>query len=192
MQLTLFCLIWITGLYVFNSLVAREFKKISLKPVFLYISTLAMLGVYGETIFGNVYNYLLGHLLWQYTIFPIHHGYTSRFALVLWGMYGFHLYLMHDSLGKRNIKSAKHLSLIFCVEAIIIEALVNLTYRATFGKYIFYYFPADLWHLTSIEVLPVYVVGGFAINEALKRTKPEPIFFGLAATMLAFVLIFLT
>jgi hypothetical protein len=190
-QLILFAASWAIGIYAFNSVVARRFKKIDVKFALLYVSTLAMLGVYGEVILGNLYAHIFGHPLWRYTVLPVHHAYTSHFALCLWGIYGFHLYLMHDNLEKRNTKAIKYLPLLFCIEAIIIEGLVNLTFRATFGRYIFYYFPSDLWHLTSIQTLPIYLVGGYAIQEAIKRGRSDPMFFTIAAIGFAGTLVFL-
>ncbi len=28
-------------------------------------------------------------------------------------------------------------------------------------QYIYYYLPADLWHLTSVQAFPIYLAGGF-------------------------------
>lgn len=192
LQLAIFSSAWIVGLYLFNSLIARQFKKVSLKPMLLYVCCLAMLGVYGETIFGNAYDFFFGHPLWRYTVLPIHHGYTSKFALVLWGAYGFYLYLMHDNVVKRSAKAAKYLPFIFCAEAIAIELAVNATYRLVFGRYLFYYVPGDLWHLTSLQTLPIYLAGGFLINTMLRKSRPDPLFFAGAAAAFATVLVFLT
>ena len=192
LPLALFSAVWTIGLYLINSLIARQFKRVSLRPMLLYVCALAMLGVYGETIFGNVYDYIFGHPLWRYTVLPIHHGYTSKFALVLWGSYGFYLYLMHDNLVKRSAQVAKYLPFIFCLEAVAIELAVNVTYRLVFGKFLFYYVPGDLWHLTSLQTLPRYLAGGFAINAMLRRGRSDPLFFAASAAAFATVLVFLT
>ena len=192
LKLVLYALFWIVIVYGFSSLVARKFKKINLKVALLYMATLAMLGVFGEVLIGSVYKYFFGHPFWLYTVLPVHHGYTSKYALFLWGIYGFCMYLLHDHTRGRNIKLTKYLPLMFMASAIIFEALVNLTFLVFFGKYIFYYFPSDLWHLTSVQVLPFYLLGGFILNESLKKARADPIYFTVAATALASVFVFLT
>lgn len=191
-ELIIFAAAWVIGLYLLNSLLARQFIKLSLKPLLFYVSNLAMLGVYGETIFGNVYHYVFGHSLWRYTVLPIHHGYTSQYALVLWGAYGFHLYLMHDTVVKRHAKATRYLPYIFCLEAIVIEAAVNITFRLSFGHYLFYFLPSDLWHLTSVQTLPVYFAGGFIFSMMLVKGRRDPLFFAGGAAAYATVLIILT
>jgi hypothetical protein len=133
---------------------AGKFKKINPSVALLYSATLAMLGVFGEVIIDNGYNFAFGHPFWLYTTLPVHNGYTSRYALFLWGIYGFAIYLLHDHSGVRKIKAVNSLPVLFMASAIIFEVLVNLTFKIFFGKYVFYYFPSDLWHLSSVQVLP--------------------------------------
>lgn len=192
LKLALFALVWIAVVYGFSSLAARRFKRVNLRIALLYASTLSMLGVFGEVLIDNVYKYFFGHPFWLYTVLPVHNGYTSKYAFYLWGIYGFAMYLLHDHTRGRNIKLTKLLPLMFMASAIVFEASVNLTFHVFFGKYIFYYFPNDLWHLTSVQVLPFYLVGGIVLNESLKRAKSDPVFFTVGAFALASVFVFLT
>src|ERR1700760_1676127 len=106
-QLILFAAFWLIGLYALNSAIAGGWKKLQVKPVLLYVSTLAMLGVYGEVICDSIYHVIFGRPLWLYTVLPVHHAYTSKYAVILWGAYGFYLYLMHDNILKRHSNAAK-------------------------------------------------------------------------------------
>lgn len=176
--------VWIIALFIVNCLLARRIKKFNLKRLSVYIVTVALAGVYGEILVGTFYNAVFGHPLWLYRIYPIHHGYTSFFSLALWSMYGFHLYLLHDTLRRRKIIKPWHLALLFAVEAIIFEILINLTFLAAYGQYVFYYFPSDLWHLSSIKVIPVYLFGGFVIIKTANHFKTDPKFYSLLTVLL--------
>lgn len=182
---------WLIAVYLINCIIAKRFKRINIKQAILYICAVAMMGVVGEVFVGSLYNFLFDSKLWEYRVLPIHGGYTSYYALVIWGLMGFYLYLAHDTLDKRNIRAHKHLALIFGAEAVILEIAVNFSFLLLFGQYIFYYFPSDLWHLTSIQTIPFYLVAGFIISVTLKRYKADPLFFSLMAASFAFVLVFL-
>ncbi|MDB5168854.1 MAG: hypothetical protein JWO41_210 [Candidatus Saccharibacteria bacterium] len=192
LKLTLFALFWITFVYLINCLIARKFKKIEIRQALLYTTSVGMLGVFGEVFVGHVYSFLFGEPLWLYHVLPIHNGFTSQYAPVIWGILGFHLYLLHGTLTSRKAHSINRLAFYFAGEAIIIELMGNYSFQAVFHQYIFYYFPPDLWHLTSVQTLPFYLAAGFVVTRTLKRLKAEPVFFTLMATGLAGVLVFMS
>ncbi len=105
LKLTLFALFWIAAVYFFNSALSRHFKKIEIKLAALYVTSIAMLGVFGEVFVGKLYDSAVGRPLWEYHIMPIHHGYTSYYAPVIWGILGFHLYLLHGTLNGKKPRS---------------------------------------------------------------------------------------
>lgn len=188
-----FALAWAVLLYVINSVIAHQLKKIELRQMILYVTSVAMIGVFGEILLDTFYNAVVGHPLWRYNILPFHNGYTSYYALVAWGLYGFHLYLLHGSLAaKWSITRTRHLALIFCLEALLLEALLTLSSRLVFGKYLYYYLPGDLWHVSSLQNIPFYFVCGVIILKTLKRFKSDPLFFSGMSASLTFVLLFLT
>jgi hypothetical protein len=188
-MLLLFVAGWAVVAYLANCIFAKRVQKINIRYALLYVATVAMCGVFGEVFFGTLYAHFLGSPLWQYTISPLHHGFTSLYALVLWGFVGFQLYLMHENLKRLGLTSTRKLAFIFCAEAIILEALVNLSFLALFGKYIFFYLPNDLWHLTSFQTLPFYLVGGYIVVVSIEKFKASPVFFTLLNLMQAVVLI---
>lgn len=191
-QLTLFAVAWAIGIYGINCLIARGFKPINPKQAILHIVAMAMLGLVGEVTIGSLYTYLFHKPLWNYTVLPIHNAYTSQYAMFLWGIYGFHLYLLHGTLKKRKISSIHQLAFIFCLEAILIEACVNITFRLSFGRYIYYYFPSDLWHFTSVQTLPFYLAAGYVIIMTFRKFEMDSSFYSLMSAAFVFVLAFLT
>ena len=97
-ELLLFALSWLGLVYLINSLIARKWKKIEPATALLYFVSMATMGIVGEVAVNSVYEFMFGHPLWTYGIFPIHHNYTSQYAAILWGVYGFHLYLFQYHL----------------------------------------------------------------------------------------------
>ena len=173
-ELLLFSTIWCFAIYAFNSLLARQWIQLKPRQMLTYIFTMMSLGLFGEVVYGLLYNHFLGMPLWQYHLLPIHDAYTSIYSMYLWGMVGFHLYLLHGTLEARGISNTHKLAAIFCIEAIILEALVNITYMAIFDDYIYYYLPGDLWHITSLQTLPLYLLAGYITAVSLKLAKKTP------------------
>lgn len=190
-ELGLFALAWLVAIYLINSLLSRKLISLNLKLVFLYCSTVALLGVSAEILIGNIYQILFDKPLWNYTVYPVHDSYTSKFAPILWAIYGFQIYLLSEFLSKIKVNSKVMITAIFCIEAIIIEALVNLSFLVVFGKFVYYYFPSDLWHLTSIQTLPLYLAAGYVIPATIEKFKRDPIFFTLMSGAFTIILVFL-
>lgn len=189
----LFALSWFVAIYVLNSLIAGRFKRVQPLPALLYFSTVAVIGLFGEIFLDTVYNLVVGHPLWYYHIAPIEGGYTSAFAIVTWGIYGFHLYLLHDSLATRwSITRTRHLALIFSLEALVLEALLTLSAKPVFGTYMYYYLPGDLWHVSSFQNIPFYFICGVVVLLTLKRFRKDPLFFICMNAFLLSVLLMIT
>ena len=193
LSLVLFALGVTAFVYLLNCAIAKSWKRVSLLPALLYFSTVALIGLFGEIFLNTVYNFFVGQPLWWYNVLPIHHGYTSSYAIVAWGLYGLHLYLLHDTLGaKWSITRTRHLALIFSIEALVLEAALTLAAKAVFGEFLYYYTPGDLWHVTSFLNMPFYLICGFVILKTLKRFRKDPLFFTLMNTFLLIVLLFVT
>lgn len=94
----LFGLFWAIAVYVYNSAIAGAWKRVNFGTCVVYFCVVAAIGLYGEVFLNTAYNALVGNPLWYYHIAPIRDGYTSSFAIVTWGLFGIHLYLMHDTL----------------------------------------------------------------------------------------------
>src|SRR5262249_20167202 len=102
-KLLCFSLLCLCLIYLVNSAISRKWRQIKLKPALLYMSSVAMIGVYGEIFVGSLYKLLFDNTLWVYRVYPIHDGYTSRYGVFLWAMLGFHLYLLGGFLKEKGI-----------------------------------------------------------------------------------------
>lgn len=191
-HLLYFVLCWAPVIYIFNCLVARKIIIINWPKALLYISSTAMLGMIGEITTDTIYRAITGKLLWTYHVLPIHNTYTSKYSFFLWGLVGFHVYLLHKTLKSRGVSSLNKLALIFCFEAIILDGLINLSFLVAFGDYIYYYLPGDIFHLTSLQTLPCYLIAGYvAVIMYNTFERKQTLFTTLsicAAALIAFIL----
>jgi hypothetical protein len=167
---------WVAAVYLFNAALAHRFQRVK-KEAFLYVATMAALGVCGEVLVGTFYAHFFHQPLWQWQVFPIYKGYTSLYAPFLWGVYGLQLYLFHENLAKRGITADRMIALIFGAESIILEILLNLSFLALFGHYIFYYTPGDLWHFTSIQTFPFFFIASLVFTKAIRRERAKHMHF---------------
>lgn len=191
-SLTVFAAAWIAVIYLLNSLIAGSWKRIQWQQALVYCTTVAMIGICGEIFLDTVYKFFVGRPLWYYNILPIHGGYTSSYAIVIWAMYGFHLYLLHGSLAaKWSITRTKHLALIFSLEALLLEALLTISARIFLGRYMYYYLPGDLWHVSSLQNMPFYFLCGVLILKCLKRFQRDPVFFSVLCAWITLVVAFM-
>lgn len=191
LNLVLFALLWAAILYGLNSAIARKWKRVTFKYALVYFFGVALIGLYGEIFLDTMYNAVIGNPLWRYNILPVHHAYTSSYAIVVWGLYGFHLYLLHDTLRARSITKTLQLAAIFCIEALFMEAALTISAKFLLGDFMYYYYPSDLWHVSSFQNIPFYFICGIVIIKTMQRFKASPIFFSAMSMSLLFVIAFL-
>lgn len=191
LHLFIFSIAWIVADYFFNCLLLKKFIVPDWRKAFVYMGGVALIGPIGEVAINTFYELVFGVKLWVYHVLPIHDGNTSLYSFFIWSLYGFHLYLLHTKLGEFGDLSEKRLSLVISIEAIILEIAMNISALFFLNTYIFYYFPNELWHLTSLQVIPFYFLGGLVITKTLKRFKRDPLFFGIMSFLISFVFCFL-
>ncbi len=190
MSITLFSCAWAVVVYLFHSAVSRKFRVIRVRDLLLYMSTFALLGIYGEVFCDTIYNLLIGHPLWIYHFMPVHNGYTSTYSIFIWGLYGFYLYLFHSHLASVRPFRNHTLAMIICCEAIILEILLNCSFLYFFKDYYFYYYPSDMWHVTTLQAIPFYYLAGRAFLRCIKNCKRTPWFFIGMNIVLVSILVF--
>lgn len=170
----LFSLIWLVIIYAGNCAVARRFILPRWQTTGLYVIAMIALGLTGEIIFDTTYTLIVGQPLWEYRVAPIHHGYTSLYSLFIWALIGLHLSLLHTTLNSRGTINLHRLAFLFCTEAIVLEAAGNASHLLLFDEYIYYYLPGDLWHLTSLQALPLYLSAGYITVFILSMARKTP------------------
>jgi hypothetical protein len=157
---------------------------------------MAMIGPIGELFINAIYRNSFGEgvPLWTYVIYPIHGGDTSLYsALFIWPYYGFYLYFLHQKLNINIQKKRYYIepASFMAFDAIFLEFLVNISSIFFLGTLIFYYYPNDIAHLTTIIAAPFYFLGGIVVTRTIKRFRVDPVFFGTMSLLIAFVFVFL-
>ncbi len=191
LRYSLFSLVWLAIVYLIDSAIAHTWKKVELKQALAYMCVVATIGVFGEIFLDSVYNFFVGQPLWLYNLLPIHNGYTSAYAPIIWGIFGFHCYLFHDTLAKKwHITRTWQVALVLSFEALLLEAMLTLSAIPVFGSLMYYYTPNDLWHVTSLQNVPFYYICGLLIAVSAKRFKTYPLYFAGAGVFLTVVVVF--
>jgi hypothetical protein len=190
LELTGFALLWVAIAYVTNSIIIGRPKKLEFNQTLAYIVAVATVGVFGEIFLDTIYNYFVGNPLWEYRILPVHNGYTSSYAVVTWGIYGFYLSMLHDTLSKYNWSILK-LALLMSVEALFAEAALTVSAKLFLGEFLYYYFPDDLWHISSFQNIPFYFICAVIVTLTARYFKANPIFFALLCSVFVSVLLFM-
>ncbi|MFP4477480.1 MAG: hypothetical protein ACLFOY_18095 [Desulfatibacillaceae bacterium] len=159
-----FFLFFFPGLYLFNCALAGRRLRLDWRSMVLYMGILLIAGITCEVGVDSLWVWLFGKPLWEYQIYPLHHGYTSGVAIVMWPMYGFYIYCLHCAI-KQNPKLGildNYLAkaALIGMDAMALEIMVNTFALALFQTYYFYYMPHDLNHFSSIQVFIPYVITG--------------------------------
>jgi hypothetical protein len=135
-----------------------------------------------EVLFNKLYISLFGVPLWTYKILPVGSGHTSLFSPVIWSVYGLGIYLIHQKLQFGYFKKSFLGGLIMAIEGPLYEIAANLLFITLFGSYLFYYWPADMWHLTSFQVVPIYFLCGWVAALSLPYLRHLVRWEGVAIT----------
>jgi len=158
-------------IYSIWSLIARRFIKFKIKKLFYYMALAFPFFLIFEVGFGKLHHFLFGEYLWQYQVLPIHDGLTSLLNFAIWPLYGLHFYL-YDIVEKDwqltpFWKNTLYL-LKLAISGPLLEFILNLVCQLAFHRYYFYYFPDDLLHYTSVQVIPYYFIASYAFALAVK------------------------
>jgi hypothetical protein len=187
----IFPVLWLVVLLILYVLFGGKLKDINAKLLILYVLYMAMLGPVGEIFVGTLYNLVIGHPLWQYKVAPTHHAYTSLYAPVIWSISGAYLYCIHEHVRLFSQKSKWLQAFGRMLETIIVEAALNVCFWIISGGLIFYYLPADLFHVTSLQTLPFYFILGLIVMKSMKRLRKDPVFYSALFGFLAFVIVYI-
>ncbi|MFZ1258815.1 MAG: hypothetical protein WAQ25_05105 [Candidatus Saccharimonas sp.] len=170
--------------YVLDSWYAKQWLTVERKTI-SYIAAALLIGIFGEVFTETIYNFLVHQPLWHYQFLPVHQSYTSLYSVILWAMYGVHLYWARVAIDTRYGRISKwKLATVFAIESLILETFLNLVWLGAFGYLIYFYTPTDLWHVTTIQNIPCYFAASWAIIGTVKRFNKDPLFFLIMALLL--------
>lgn len=146
-----------------------------------------------EASINPLYEALFQEKLWEYRVLPLHDRNVSVLALLVWTSYGVHLHFMNQSLDRWFAPGSQRLfykaGLIGMEAPLLWEVSGNGFFLLLLGEYYAYYLPGDVWHLTSLRVVPAYMVCvflGLLCHDFLQRhvTIGSPLRAGLVSAAL--------
>lgn len=189
--LVIFSVSWVGVIHAFFSLWSRRFCQIVLRELYVYVGMMALIGPVGEVFVNSLYRLATGSPLWEYRMLPVGHGDTSAYSFVAWSLYGFYFYLLQKN--KKNAEDTNdwQLALRVSVEGLALEFLMNLSSLAFLNVLVFYYFPPDMGHLTTLLAAPFYFLAGLLMVKTIKRFEIDPFFFGTLSLVISATFVFL-
>ncbi len=164
--------------YRFNRWLIGDRLRADPYPMALTASAVLLLAIIAESLVNPAYEAWLGNKLWEYRVLPLHDRNVSALAVLVWTAYGVHLYFARQSMalkltGRWNSYAGKSL-ILGCEAPLVFEVSGNLTFLYLSGTYYAYYLPSDLGHLTSLQVVPAYVLCIFIGLVILRRLETFP------------------
>lgn len=178
----IFSLLLVTLSYSINRRLLGAELTLDFYRLALTASSVVLLALIGESLINPLYTAWFGQKLWVYRIMPLHDGNVSLLGSMVWAAYGIHLYFTLQTLScklPRRLNNNAVFAIIIGFEApFVLEILGNLLFLKLLGEYYAYYLPEDIWHLTSIQVVPVYIFClfvGLRILNALEKLPRKPV-----------------
>jgi len=162
--------------YLLGSLLVRRWIRIELYSLLLSMAVAFLVAIVCEVFLGKLYYLLVGEPLWQYRVWPIHDGYTSVLNFIIWPVYGYYVYFLHQVLHARRvvIRPAWLKGVASGIDGPLLEILANGFFLLFYGTFYFYYLPGDLRHFTSVQVVPLYMVMGVILSLLLDYLLSKP------------------
>ena len=130
--------------------------------VALYAATVFLVAVICEILVNSAYESVFGRKLWEYRVLPLYGGDISLLSFIIWPVYGVHLYFFRQVLAQRlsahRNRDRVHALIIGLDAPLFYEVCGNLLFILLLGEYYAYYLPGELFHLTSVQVIPIYML----------------------------------
>lgn len=169
-------LVGISLIYLLAALLARRWLRADPYELLLCMATAFLVAIVCEVALGRAYRLLVGAPLWQYRVWPIHAGYTSALNFIIWPVYGYYWYFLHQVLQVHRVRITRPWlkGLAAGLDGPLLEILANGFFLLFYGTFYFYYLPGDLRHFTSIQVVPLYMVMGVCLSLVIDFLKGRP------------------
>jgi hypothetical protein len=158
------------------------------------MGVMGALGPLSEININSLCIYFLGSPLWVYHVLPVHGGSTSMVMSIFWPTYGWHIYFFHTALRRRyGLTDNVDLSLLFGIDGILMETLVNIFTITLFSTFVFYYIPNDLSHLSTVNVYVIYALAGYVWAKVIHylRIFKQDLVFGIVGLLIGWSIIFI-
>lgn len=169
-------LVGVSLFYLLASLLVRRWIRIDAYQLALFMSVAFLVAIVCEVALGRLYSLVVGRPLWQYRVWPIHDGFTSALNFMIWPVYGYYWYFLHQVLHAHRvrIRHAWLKGLASGFDGPLLEILANGFFLLFYGTFYFYYLPGDLRHYTSVQVVPLYMIMGVCLSLVIEYLDGRP------------------
>lgn len=147
-----------------------------LRQIALLASLTFLAAIFCEATINPLYMHFVGEKLWEYRLLPLHDRNVSMMAVLIWTSYGVHLHFMNQSFDRWFVPGTQRLfykaGVIGLEAPLLWEVAGNSFFLLLLDEYYAYYLPGDVWHLTSLRVVPIYmlcVLPGLLVHERLRQ-----------------------
>ena len=162
--------------FLLNRRYCRGALATDVPGIALLASLVFALAILCEASINPVYTQFQDEKLWVYRLLPLHDGNVSALAVLIWASYGVHLYFFNQTLDSRLPQGRRrnlYKAVVIGVEAPLLwEVLGNGFFLLLVGEFYAYYHPGELFHLTSLRVVPIYILCiyvGLLVYDRLRR-----------------------
>lgn len=184
-KLILFTLAQLLPLYLWVGLLKRKQIQIDWRLVVSYFIFGSWFGMFGELFIFKFIDWIFHAPIWEYRTLPIHHGITSSYGPLMWGLAA--VYVCFHKNYQPNPKQ-RGFVMSFILESsflLILELLYNFLAYIFFGDYFFYYFVPDLFHWSSFSNMPFWWIGyQMMVKYARVMHKQEKVNLAVAVMMI--------
>jgi hypothetical protein len=161
----LFILVFLPAIYLGPCALAGRWLRPAAGTLLLTMGTTLLCATLAEIVVDTAFMTAVGRPAWLYHLWPVHGGYTSRFGVLMWPMYGFFVCMLHEAMPhNRFLKPLDSLlgrALLVGADAMVLEVAANAFSLGFFGSWCFFYLQDDLHHFTSVEIFGPYVLVGW-------------------------------
>jgi hypothetical protein len=162
--------------YLLASLLTRQWIRVDVYQLVLFMAVAFLVAIVFEVVLGKLYHLVVGKPLWQYRVLPIHGGLTSSLNFIIWPIYGYYWYCMHQVLHAHRVRIRRTWmkGLASGFDGPLLEILANGFFLLFYGTFYFYYLPGDMRHFTSIQVVPLYMIMGIFLALLIDYLERRP------------------
>lgn len=154
--------------------------RVDISRLALLVALTFLAAIVCEAVINPMYETAFSEKLWEYRLLPLHDRNVSALALLVWTAYGIHLYFLLQWLDRRAATPTRQRFYQACfigVEAPLLwEVSGNAFFLIFAGEFYAYYLPQDMFHFTSLRVVPLYVGAvyfGLSMYERLCRSAQD-------------------
>lgn len=155
--------VMLTGLsFLLNHRLCSGRLNTDLRQIVLLSALTFLVAILCEAAINPLYEAVFREKLWEYRLLPLHDRNVSALALLIWTAYGVHLHFMTQFLDRRIAAGPRqgfYKACIIGVEAPLLwEVAGNVFFLFLVDEFYAYYLPGELFHFTSLRVVPVYML----------------------------------